>query len=578
MRQFLRVLVVVLIMIGLGFGTYSLFFKPANKDEIYLTLSEVPELIDTYKYEAGIQNISSKKFYPIVDEEYDEKLSEMYINVLNEFHPLVVGFDGTLIDVDVEGSDGAEGYTYYQYSYPQLKLYMDEIFGYYFAYSQAVSRTIPKSRFKEVNAAVSNYENALSNLTNNGFAEVESLQTFISQNKTEDYSKELVNRYRRVVVLYREYIASYAKLIDAAKEFVIDYVFSGEMITDRESLLYELMIDSLSKALSGGYDFENVKLRKISDDYMNSATKFVELAMAADKNGMLQDINMYDAKSVMYTGGVEAVIYAPKIWNYYKFDVNFKLGKVTISGTEYDALYLENSNIVVADESSGVVEITDAGVVTINADTMAGDALKPITKQSVSGYVSFTCYIAEDASNRIFFYENDNSHYYDSQYWINLQNPAVISGSQVVLGSEGEKVSYIHTYVAKQYYEIDGRCYELNEDNVLATIGNGATGTLDSAVYYANNFYSATDYNDGETGEPAGEPLNYKRMIKCYNKIVEESPDDLDKLIDLTYEEKIAFVQDELVGDIRVRANFVEVLHEEMEYLLACCGFYSEVE
>ena len=69
------------------------------------------------------------------------------------------------------------------------------------------------------------------------------------------------------------------------------------------------------------------------------------------------------------------------------------------------------------------------------------------------------------------------------------------------------------------------------------------------------------------------ESLNYRNMIKSYNRIVKENPEEIDKLIALSTDEKNAFVS----GDTSVRVEFLETHYEDLEYVLACYGFIGEV-
>ena len=60
-------------------------------------------------------------------------------------------------------------------------------------------------------------------------------------------------------------------------------------------------------------------------------------------------------------------------------------------------------------------------------------------------------------------------------------------------------------------------------------------------------------------------------MIQAYNRVMKDAQDELNKVIELSYSEKIAFAN----GDESARSDFNNVYKEDIEYILVCCGFHS---
>ena len=424
MKQFLRVAVVILILAGLGFATYAMFFKPANKDEVYLTLSQVHS-------EGDEGNVTRYNFaYNSIYNSYKSVEDRKY-NLDTKYETVLKGYRGRYFS-DVAGDMTVENYTY-----STIKENLDTIFNYYYAYSQAVCKMVPQKALKTVKNAVNEYQNAFDSLIVNGFNNVRSLQdhAVISD---ENLTKELTARYQRLVQLYRQYTIKYIDLIIVAEDFVVEYVFDGEMITDRESLLYSLTLKSLKKAMTGDYPFgeDKVEQANIVNDYIKSALNFSNLAMKSDilKEEVIKVINYYAGNSVLYN----------------------------------EKLYLPN----------------DEG----NYDIQVGASVN-------------------------------------------------------------------------EYY--------LNKDKELVSVAN-SNEKLTEAQYHENNFYLKQS-----AGVAGGEKLNYKKMIQAYNRVMKDAQDELNKVIELSYSEKVAFVNDESIGETRVRSTFNERYHEDIEYILVCCGFHS---
>jgi len=62
MKVFLRVTIVILLLCALGLGTYAIFFKPANKDSVFLALSKVKNEEQQNFYDEALVSIDNRNF------------------------------------------------------------------------------------------------------------------------------------------------------------------------------------------------------------------------------------------------------------------------------------------------------------------------------------------------------------------------------------------------------------------------------------------------------------------------------------------------------------------------------------
>ncbi len=612
MKQFLRIAIVVLIMVAMGFGGYALFFKPANKDEVYLALSKVPELeysdtdLTSEKvYADSVKNISAEKFSPVSGMTYRTS----YNGILDNYRGLLT-FSTNLTEIKIPRLEDDEKKTndngIEQYTYPELKSKLDNVFNYYLAYSQAVSKKIPKSTLKNIKKLIKTYESSFNNLIDS-LDSIKSLQTYINQEFTEnsgnqkDYSAELEKRYQASIVSFRNYITDYVNLIQEAKNFVSEYVFDGEMITDKESLLHDLMLESLKKATSQAYGFDNNVQLNAGDDYMASATQIVTLATDKITQNNLSDIKKYSKDSVTYKESETNALYyheyemiVPIIeLTYNKVELTLRLENVLTDTKTKKALYIGDTNIVAVDGAESGVTIDDDGSVTASGNKRAP---KETFEENGKKYCKFVCYvnINGENANKLCFFDEDNE-YCDINSYVatTLENDVQPSGNQVIFTNGVESVSYSYTTLVKKYCKLNVSGYgyfEVTDDGEIISLnssgehlekgfsrGNGNTGLratrwdYSDGVYHKTAFYSDENYSCGSEYSWLKEALSYTKMIKCYNKIMSEDASIFTKIIELTTKQKVDFVK----GNMSVRASFVEVLHDDIEYLLACCGFYK---
>ena len=193
MKTFLRVAIVLIILVGLGFGAYAIFFKPANSDAVFMALADINNEEQVIDYNLMIKSIGSNYFNPTEESGFSKEVSDEYDKILKEYRgAITAGGTYTL------GSAT-------HYTYPELKTQLDTVFNYYFGYSQAVVKKVPKSKLNDIKDAVNSYEDSLTNLQTK-FDSIEALQNKINKNKTENLSIELNSRYQVAVRAYRNFI------------------------------------------------------------------------------------------------------------------------------------------------------------------------------------------------------------------------------------------------------------------------------------------------------------------------------------------------------------------------------------
>lgn len=589
-------------MVAMGFGGYALFFKPANKDEVYLALSDVTELKLEDTYVDSLKSIDSTKFLPsgtygtkytkILDNyrgllTISEDLAEIKIPRIN---------DSDSTGETVENSNGIK-----QYTYPELKSKLDDVFNYYLAYSQAVSKKIPKSTLKNIKNLIKSYESSFGSLVES-INSIKSLQTFINENaENKDYSSELEKRYQASIVSFRNYITDYVSLIQEAKNFVSEYVFNGEMITDKESLLQDLMLESLKKATSQAYGFGINAQLNTADDYMKSATQIITLATDSTAQSNLTKVKKYSKETVTYkqydntlgSGSYTSWKIVPIIeLTYVKIELNLRLEiQSTETGTK-KVLYIDDTMIVAADEDESGVTIGDDGSVTASGNTRTP---KGTFEEDGYQYFKFVCYvnINGDNANKLCFFDEDNEYCNINSYVATtLEENVQVNGDQIVFSNlTGHTKSYNYTTLVKKCCRLNAKnegdvYFEVTDDGEIISLNgrgehleNGGFYRTDSyycdhryyeGVYHKTAFYS-DKYTPTKEDSWVREALSYTKMIKCYNRIMNEDASVFSKILELSTSKKIAFVQ----GDASVRASFIEVLHDDIEYLLVCCGFYE---
>lgn len=281
MKVFLRVVVTILILCGLGFGTYFIFFKPADDDVVFLKLSQMME----YKDYQGNSYSTNRRV--------GEK-----IGIIRT---------GRRVAADVDPYGGSK--VYYEYlddngntGCVEIDNELTNVYNYYFAYTQA-SKKVKKSVQNDMQKAIDTYLKAydelneklnmvisLQDVINELLDERTSLQaelkktgiseentnaidTQIEKLKTEinSYAQELSDRYLLALNKYRACLKDYTDLILKVKDFVITYVFDGEPATDKDVVKNDIylyvvqnaMNEKVGEGLSNIESFSNIDMSSV---------------------------------------------------------------------------------------------------------------------------------------------------------------------------------------------------------------------------------------------------------------------------------------------------------------------------
>ncbi len=300
MKVFLRVVVTILILTGLGFGIYFIFFKPAGDDVVFLKLSEVME----YKQQTGTDAISSNRV-------------EDKINLINQQQTVVASinpiYDGEVCRTNsnllyTSGSSfelNVNETTRVVISCKAMDDKLSAIFDYYFAYTQA-GKNVSKNTQKDIAKAIKAYKTSYSEL-NIKLNSIISMQNSIinAGNANENFALELSNRYYNAVVSYRECLKNYSDLILKVKEFVIKYVFDSSIINDKDITTNDILLYSIKNAVNT--DFGIIKDGVSDESRLNSINLLTDVCTFSQLD--LDSIVMVKAGSVIS----ESYVYVPKL-------------------------------------------------------------------------------------------------------------------------------------------------------------------------------------------------------------------------------------------------------------------------
>lgn len=244
MKVFLRVVVTILILCALGLGSYFIFFKPADDDVVFLKLSDMLE----YKDYKGNDYTTNRRV--------DEKL-QLILDDLNNIEKTEVNFSNNVLN----NSDGVSNFkllmgdgeednvNYSNVSCSAINNRLDDIFNYYFAYTQA-STKVKKSAQKEINSAVKTYLESY-DLLNEKLNMIISLQKAILANSGTDLSVELGNRYALAVTTYYDNMKEYTNLILKVKDYVEKYVFNDTLVVDKDIVENNIYLYVVQSKMSG---------------------------------------------------------------------------------------------------------------------------------------------------------------------------------------------------------------------------------------------------------------------------------------------------------------------------------------
>lgn len=323
MKVFLRVVVTVLILCGLGFGTYFIFFKPANEDVVFLKLSQMME----YKDYQGNSYSANRRI--------DEKIGIVRTGRRNDSAYKDSGIiisDGSTIEIYLE--------KYYKLldnngniSCVEIDEQLTNVYNYYFAYTQA-SKKVKKSVQNDMQKAIDTYLKAYDEL-NEKLNKIISLQNVINELideetdlKTEDskpdiseenktaiknqiielrtrinsYAQELSDRYLLAVNKYRACLREYTDLILKVKDFVINYVFDGESATDKDVVKNDIYLYVVQQTMKTDVQEDGKDITVINENTgLNNIKTFSNIDMSS--------VKVAEAGSVLF----ENKLYMPTI-------------------------------------------------------------------------------------------------------------------------------------------------------------------------------------------------------------------------------------------------------------------------
>lgn len=326
MKVFLRVLVTVLILTGLGFGVYFIFFKPAGDDVVFLKLSNIME----YKQTNGVDAITSNRV--------DDKINLIVQNqdsiaTIDRNGIYSCDFNSSLLlnpnefNVEVVSDGSVKNYNIVSCKSMDEKL--NGVFDYYFAYSQA-AKNVSKNTQKDLEKAIKEYKGAYDEL-NQKLNAIISVQNSIiaTADDNENYALELNNRYYNAVVAYRNCLKNYSDLILKVKNYVIKYVFDNSIINDADITQNDIMLYAIKNAVS--VDFGKLA-NGVSDSNRVEAIRLLYdvNVFSAPK---LEEVYMVETGNVVVNYSTNKIVFVPK-----KVVVNEATGEtawIIINGTTY---------------------------------------------------------------------------------------------------------------------------------------------------------------------------------------------------------------------------------------------------
>lgn len=574
MKTFLRVTIVLIILAVFGFGVYAIFFKPANKDEVFIALSKIHSDERITHYNLMLESIDGKHFNPeeltLTKDEIDDGKTtytadnaKTYQDVLTEYRDILLVGDNEFVDVDSK-----------YYDFPTLKEKVDVVFNYYFAYSQAVTGKVSKTSAKKVKNAIKDYQTAYAQLEEK-FKSIESLQNQVELNKKLAVAPELASRYRVAIDAFRNYIHHYVVLVEQTSVFVTENVFDGEIIADRDSLLYDLMIKSLKNATAteaDAYEYEDVENgnhKFIVASRMQEATKFINFAQG-NKESLASNFYHYKGNSILYGNKIytrKSYLRIPNI----QFKVDADNGLLLFPGSEI-ALTSSGSLYSVGAASEPYVNFFGSKYNVSSSQIETGEGIEYVI--NIPNILLEVGGTGEDQTLKMYFYKDFCDGSGDATGEL-ITTEFEISGTQITF-KDGDSSVVVTTSLFNPFALDSASLCDVSGDGKVVKYYCGdaedielSSDVVGEAKYYKYDFYAKTAYNFASTGSSAGLNLNYDGMINAYKNVLKENPDEIDKLMKLTLEDKNKFVG----GDPAVSAQFVETLQSDLRYILVCFDF-----
>jgi len=577
MKNFLRIAIVVLLLIGVGFGAYAVFFKPANDEAVFLALSEVGSEEEEETWDEmykGLYFVSTLEIYRDSDKDRwyvsnvsingidnnrtyfsDGETCKNYSDIQGVYNPKL-GMDSNFkflgepespvqktseeivqlnndgsIKKDDKGNMLTETLTDNVYTYPHLKTVLDGIFSNYVSYSQAVTQSVDKSELNEIKELVENYKTALNDV-NAKFKSIESLYSQIcSVADGEDLSKELEMRYQNAVVSYRSYVNAYANLTERVISFVREYVFDDAVSVNQHTGMEEMKVKYIKSFTAGAYSYSTLdeagQLGKRTSDLRNK-----ELALSEQKSDT--EFKYVKENTVTYDGNV----YSSNV-GYLVDSLTIRVGK---NGGSTSSVYFGDSSI----------EVPTANVSGNNL-TMLGKTYSELDENS-SGVVTIENVIFEQIDSKVYMYLVESV---DRANKIDVTGVAKLTANSVYFGSVDSK--YTEQYAIKEFYLINSMRYGLNSSGVICelTADKLECGEeLSGAVY--NTYSQISDEVTGATS------IDEKIFNKAYKKVFETDSKLIDTIINLNIDDMKKLES----GNVDILSTFSESIQTELRILL----------
>lgn len=336
MKHFIRIAITIVVLVAVGFTSYFLFFKP---DDDLMTFNKLSNTIEKreklgvdsklnalYSFNGhGTKNVKYHKAklategqttgvvtasgnnYVIVTQNYSTPANsetyfsfddsvDSYADILELRSYL---FNNGIPSVSVGETNMADNNGIKVYTYVAIEEVLNDIFDYYFAYSQVISGA-KKSDQKSTNKVINEYNKALASFSSQiesvydyqkafnfdvdgetkyqYFSEITDEPEFVLLKEYKDYDIttnsagkfELTTRYTKLINSYRSLLLKECKLIEQLKFMVTKYVFGGENIIETSTVKMDLALYSIEYAVDGDYDSNTLS-------HLKNASQFISI-------------------------------------------------------------------------------------------------------------------------------------------------------------------------------------------------------------------------------------------------------------------------------------------------------------
>lgn len=266
MKNWIRIVVAFCIVLVIGFTVWAFCFR--EKDEVQ-AYNRISELVD-YKESLGIkEKLTTLNKMNYVSGDKDKVIDDTLEagKSINEYRQIC------LSDDKIVGGEGSFTYS----SYRVLDQYVDMIIEYYLPYTKASN--VNSSSLSNLKKSIKNYISRLKDL-NITLNELIKFQNNIEG--TEADLAGLSGRYNTLRLKYRETLNDSSKVLINLVEYVDASVYSGNLIVDTQTALFDALARTLNVSTSVQLVLENdyahdtnIVLLRI-DEYMKGESIYTE--------------------------------------------------------------------------------------------------------------------------------------------------------------------------------------------------------------------------------------------------------------------------------------------------------------